>query len=95
MDDLLEVAGYLQGLNKGHLRTLGLILGLTANTVDETYDGSGVGGYRHSILEAWLMQQDRVGEKGAPTWRVLAGALENQQLRQSGIATKIRKEKNL
>ena len=51
--------------------------------------------YRHSILEAWLMRQDKVEDKGKPSWRVLVGALEDKQLGQNGIARKIRSDKQL
>ena len=91
----MDVAGYLRDLSKTHLRTLGLVLGLTPNTVDDTFQGTSVANYRHSILEAWLMMQDKVEEKGIPSWRVLAGALEDKQLGQNGIARKIRSDKKL
>ena len=41
------------------------------------------------------MRQDKVEDKGIPSWRVLAGALEDKQLGQNGIARKIRSDKQL
>jgi len=93
MDDLLAVSGYLLDLDKEQMKTLGLILGLSHRTVTNSYEGSTKTTYLSDILYAWLLQQDEVGENGCPSWSTLTTALEGEQLRQSGIANKIRAER--
>ena len=90
--DMVTVRGYLIDLDKEQVRTLGLILGLHHITLSNKYEGSRVN-YLDDVLTAWLSKQDDVEEKGVPSWATLATALENQQLRQVGIARKIRKER--
>ena len=92
LKDMVTVRGYLINLDKEQVRTLGLILGLHHITLSNKYEGSSVS-YLDDVLTAWLRKQDDVEEKGVPSWATLATALENQQLRQVGIARKIRKER--
>ena len=54
---------------------------------------SDMNNYLDDVLTAWLRKQDDVGKKGVPSWATLATALEDQQLRQNGIVSKIRKER--
>ena len=93
IDDLLAVSGYLLDLDKEQMKTLGLILGLSHLTVANSYEGSTKTSYLNDILHAWLLQQDEVEESGSPSWAKLTTALEHEQLRQSGIAKKIRAER--
>ena len=93
IDDLLAVSGYLLDLDKEQMKTLGLILGLSHLTVSNSYEGSTKTSYLNDILHAWLLQQDDVEENGSPSWAKLTTALEHEQLRQSGIAKKIRAER--
>lgn len=90
MDDLLAVSGYLLDLEKEQMKTLGLILGLFHRTVSNSYENSTKTAYLNDILHAWLLQQDEVGENGSPSWNTLTTALQHEQLRQAGIARKIR-----
>ena len=49
--------------------------------------------YRKSLVTAWLNKQDKVMEKGSPSWSILVNALRNVHLRQNGIADRITREK--
>ena len=93
MDDLFAVSGYLLDLDKEQMKTLGVVLGLSHLTVSNSYEGSTKISYLNDILRAWLLQQDEVGENGCPSWATLTTSLEHEQLRQSGIAKKIRAER--
>ena len=92
LKDMVTVRGYLFDLDKGQIRILGLILGLHSSTLSNKWD-SDMNNYLDDVLTAWLRKQDDVEEKGVPSWATLATALEDQQLRQTGVAKKIRKER--
>ena len=92
MKDMVTVRGYLIDLGKRQIRTLGLILGLHNRTLSSTWD-SDKNSYLDDVLTAWLCKQDDVEKKGVPSWATLATALEEQQLQQTGVAKKIRKER--
>ena len=94
-EDMLVVTGYLSGLSKGHIKTLGLILGLSYRTVSNTFEGSSQSSYLQSVLAAWFLRQDKVLERGCPSWTVLVRALQDKQLRQNGIAADICRDKHL
>ena len=92
LKDIVTVRGYLMDLDKVQIYTLGLILGLHHGTLSNNEGFSKVN-YLDDVLTAWLRKQDDVEEKGVPSWATLATALENTQLRQVGIAYRIRKER--
>jgi len=93
LKDMVTVRGYLFDLDKEEIHTLCLILGLHHSTLSNKYEGSSKANYLDNVLTAWFRMQDDVEEKGVPSWATLATALEDEQLRQNGIASKIRKEK--
>ena len=93
LKDMVTVRGYLFDLDKEQIHTLGLILGLHRGTLSNKYEGSSKVNYLDDVLTAWFRKQDDVGKKGVPSWATLATALEDQQLRQNGIASNIRKER--
>ena len=93
MDDMISVSRYLMDLDKEHIRTLGQLLGLSYHTVSNNYEGSPTKSYLYGILAAWFRQQDDVIKTGAPSWTTLVRALDDKQLRQTGIAARIRKDK--
>ena len=92
LDDDLEVSEYLIDLNGGKLETLGRVLGLSHAAVTNCREHD-VATYRKSLVTAWFNKQDKVMEKGAPSWTTLVSALRSGHLRQNGIADKITKEK--
>ena len=92
IDDDLEVSEYLFDLNGGQLETLGRVLGLSHATVINCREHD-VATYRKSLVTAWLNKQDKVMEKGAPSWSIVVNALRSRHLRQNGIADKITREK--
>ena len=83
---------YLNILNGGDLETLGRVLGLSHATVTNCREHN-VATYRKSLVTAWLNKQDKVMEKGAPSWTTLVRALRSGHLGQNGIADKITREK--
>ena len=83
---------YLNILNGGDLETLGRVLGLSHATVTNCREHE-VATYRKSLVTAWLNKQDKVMEKGAPSWTTLVRALRSGHLGQNGIADKITREK--
>ena len=91
IDDEIEVSEYLTCLNKEELKILGKILGLSHATVTNRFDSS-VAVYLSSIVEAWLLKQDKVAEKGGPSWSSLEAALRHVLLGHNGIADKIHRE---
>ena len=82
---------YLTCLNKEELKILGQLLGLSHTTVTNHFDSS-LTVYLSSIVEAWLLKQDKVAEKGGPNWSTLEAALRDDLLGHTGIADKIRCE---
>ena len=93
INDNIDVSLYLTCLKKEELKILGQILGLSYTTVTNHIDSSLVV-YRSSIVEAWLLKQDKVAEKGDPSWSTLEAALKHELLGQNGIADKIHRELN-
>ena len=92
LNDDLKVSKYLFDLNGGQLETLGRVLGLSQATVTNCREHD-VATYRKSLVTAWLNKQDKVMEKGAPSWSTLVNALRSGYLRQNGIADNITREK--
>ena len=91
--DVFEICGYLHGLNKRSILSLGLCLGLNYAKVE---DMLGSQTYREDIIAAWIQRQDQVLQKsGVPTWHTLVKALENPQVGQGGIARDISRDKNI
>ena len=93
LKDMVTVRGYLIDLDKEQIHTLGLILGLHRGTLSNKYEGFSKVNYLDDVLTAWFRKQDDVERRGVPSWATLATTLEDQQLRQNGIASKIRKER--
>ena len=78
-------------LNKEELKILGQLLGLSHATVTYHFDST-LSVYRTSIVQAWLLKQDKVAEKGGPSWSSLEAALRHVLLGHNGIADKIHRE---
>ena len=91
---MILVKHYLSKLEKSDVKTLGQLLGLSHETVSNFYDRS-LREYLESILKAWFQKKDDVMTNGVPTWKVLVQALEDEKLRQNGIAADIREYKNM
>ena len=91
---MLEAMEYLSSLPKEQIRSLGLILGLSHRTVQNTYQGSSQSSYLQDVLRAWLCRKDGVHQKGLPSWRSLAGALKHEELKHFGIAAKIQADRH-
>ena len=90
-DDLLDVTNYLQYMEKTHIYNLGLVLGLRRIKVKNMKDTSDT--FLDDVIAAWLQKQDKVTEKGEPSWTVLINALKHPRVGQTGIANKIAKDK--
>ena len=85
-DDLLDVTDYLQNMEKTHIYNLGLVLGLRHNKVKTMMDSAT---FLDDVIAAWLRKEDKVPEKGEPSWTVLVNALKNPRVGQTGIASNI------
>ena len=85
--DLLHVRKLLSNLNKNDLRDIGRRLGLSNDTVNNTYDNASNSAYCDDILSDWMIERDNVRNKGGATWENLKRALEAQGL--TGHAAKI------
>ena len=84
---------YLTPLDKEELEILGELLGLSYTTVTNKKDSS-LAVYRSSIVRSWLFKQDKVAEKGGPSWSTLEAALRDELLGHNGIADNIHRELN-
>ena len=91
IDDIIEVSRYLTCLNKEELKILGQLLGLSHATVTNHFNST-LAVYQTSIVLAWLLKQETVGEKGGPSWSSLEAALRHVLLGHNGIADKIHRE---
>ena len=90
MDDLVDVTDYLQNMEKTHIYNLGVVLGLRQNKLKAMMDSAT---FLDDVIAAWLRKEDKVTEKGEPSWTVLVNALKHNRVGQTGIANNIAKDK--
>ena len=90
IDDLLEVADYLSGLEQTDIYNLGLILGLNQPHVKKMRDSDT---FSDDMIAAWLQKEDQVLKRGMPTWETLVNALRHHRVKQTKVAEKIEAEK--
>ena len=86
-DDLLRALEVLEGLDKERTKRLGLRLGLSPLTVNNTFSNSSEYLYHDHILSAWMNGVDDVNQKGGPSWNTLYNALEDEGM--SGFAERV------
>ena len=86
-DDLLHALEVLEGLDKERTKRLGLRLGLSPRTVNNTFSNSTESQYHEDILRAWMNAVDDVNKKGGPSWNNLYRALEDDGM--SGFAERV------
>ena len=91
-DYLLDVTDYLQNMEKPHIYNLGLVLGLTQIKVKAKMDSET---FLDDVITAWLRKEDKVPEKGEPSWTVLVNALKHRRVGQTGIANSIARDRGL
>ena len=77
-------------MEKIHIYNLGLVLGLRHSKVKAMMDSTTFLG---DVIAAWLRKEDKVTEKGEPSWTVLINALKQSRVGQTGIANNIAKDK--
>ena len=83
----MEVTGYLKDLNKSQIYDLGLVLGLDYHhVVDLEENCSSNRRFLDAVVVSWLQKEDRVKDV---SWTALITALQNDRLRQTGIADRI------
>ena len=75
-----------------HVYNLGLVLGLRQTKVRAMKDSDT---FLDDVITAWLRREDKVTEKGEPSWTVLVNALKHHRVEQTGIANDIAKDKGL
>ena len=90
--NLLEISEYLLNMEKKHIYSLGLVMGLTQIKVKEMMKSET---FLDDVIAAWLRKEDNVKEKGEPSWTVLINALKHRRVSQTGIADDIAKDKGL
>ena len=84
--DLLDITDYLLDMEKSHIYNLGVVLGLKQTKVKTLKDSDT---FLDDVITAWLRKEDRVTEKGEPSWTVLVNALKHRRVGQTGIAKAI------
>ena len=72
---------------------LGVVLGLRQNKVEDWKASSDI--ILDKVIAAWLRKEDKVTEKGEPSWAVLIKALKHPRVGQTGIANNIAKKQGL
>ena len=77
-------------MEKIDIYNLGLVLGLRHNKVKTMMDSVV---FLDDVIAAWLRREDKVSEKGEPSWTVLVNALKHHRVGQTRIASKIVNEK--
>ena len=83
----MEVTGYLKDLNKSQIYDLGLVLGLDYHHVVDLRDNCGCNqDFLDAVVVSWLQKEGRVKDV---SWTALITALQNDRLRQTGIADRI------
>ena len=90
ISDLDDVIDELQSMNYTEWKALGVHLGLSYNTL-EAIRVDCTGSVKKCLMEcmaAWLKAEDKVKEKGGPTWSSLATALK--KIGANDIASNIR-----
>ena len=80
------------GLDKTHVYSLGLALGLTQQKVRWMRDSAT---FLDDVLAAWLRREDDVEKKGTPSWSTLVNALRHKLLGQNGVASDICRDKGI
>lgn len=84
--DEMTVQDHLKDLTKEELKSLFRKLGLSSARVENSYDSS-LTVYRDDLVRSWILEDDRVQEKGGATWESLRGALRS--IGKTGIADSI------
>ena len=87
-----EITKYLLDLEKNHIYNLGLELGLVQPKLKDMMNSTT---FRDDVITAWVRMEDNVIEMGEPSWEVLASALRQRRVGQTGIARKIERDKGL
>ena len=82
----MTVQDHLKDLTKEELKSLFRKLGLSPTRVENRYDSS-LNVYRSYLVKSWILEGDRVQEKGGATWESLRSALKS--IGKTGIADKI------
>ena len=86
LDDDIAVQDLLKDLMKEELKELFRKLGLSPRRVELQYD-SALNVYRNALVRSWILEDDKVKEKGGATWETLRDVLRSMDKR--GIADNI------
>jgi len=79
-------------MEKTAVYNLGLVLGLSQHQLKANIDSKS---FLDDVISAWLRREDQVIKRGKPSRTILISALMHRRVRQTGIATKIAKNKNV
>ena len=86
LDDDITVQDHLKSLLKEELKELFRRLGLSPTRVELKYD-SALNVYRNDLVRSWILEDDKVIEKGGATWENLRDVLRSMD--KIGIADSI------
>ena len=86
---LRDITEYLLDLETVHIYHLGIELGLRQSHVKKMMENCLT--FLDDVVSAWLRMEANVREK--PTWRVLVKALRQRRVGQTGIASRIERER--
>ena len=91
LDDLADVTEFLLDMERIQIYHLGVVLGLRQNKVEDWRTTPDIP-ILDKVIAAWLRKEDKVTEKGEPSWTVLIKALKHPRVGQTGIANNIAKQ---
>ena len=94
LDDLADVTEFLLDMERIQIYHLGVVLGLRQNKVEDWRTTPDIP-ILDKVIAAWLRKEDKVTEKGEPSWTVLIKALKHPRVGQTGIANNIAKKQGL
>lgn len=86
LDDDITVQDHLKSLLREELKELFRRLGLSPTRVETKYDRD-LNVYRNDLIRSWILEDDKVIEKGGATWENLREVLRDME--KIGIADNI------
>ena len=86
-NDDIEVQNSLKDLTKEELKCLFRELGLSDEKVRNSYEDTTLSEYRDELIRCWILEDDKVQERGGATWESLQKALRS--IGKTGIANRI------
>lgn len=86
-DDDIDVQDILAPLKMEELKRLFRKLGLSSERVNNRSESGALDTYRNDLIKSWILEDDKVQDKGGATWESLRNTLTS--IGKNGIANKI------